>query len=91
MMIVVKHSQKVVVFNRHIISVHQKEKKFKCDACDKAFSQIGHLKSHIKTVHRGEKDYNCDDCGKAFPSSSNLNRHMKKVHHAALARSEERR
>ena len=50
--------------------------KFKCDVCDKIFSDSCSLKQH-KGIHTGDKSYRCDICDKVFDTSSNLKNHEK--------------
>ena len=51
------------------------QKKFKCETCDKAFSQSGDLVRHMRT-HSGVKPYACELCDKAFSQAGNLASHM---------------
>gem|GEM_PF-4834878 len=37
--------------NRHIKTVHEKQKPFKCEHCGRTFGQKEHLNKHIKVVH----------------------------------------
>ena len=37
---------------KHILSVHEKKKPFKCDTCDYCTSHRHALKRHIATVHK---------------------------------------
>jgi KRAB domain-containing zinc finger protein len=63
---------------RHTLTVHAKEKTYKCEQCDYATSDPYSLTGHKRT-HTGEKPYQCDQCDKAFTFSSNLKEH-KRIH-----------
>ena len=38
----------------HFAAVHEGKKPFKCDLCEKTYTQKSHLNTHIRAVH-GEK------------------------------------
>ncbi len=38
--------------DKHIETLHEKVKSYKCESCEKSFSQKGHLQRHLKTVSR---------------------------------------
>ena len=38
---------------RHITIVHEGQKNYKCEFCEKPFSTQGNLKIHIKRMHNG--------------------------------------
>ena len=52
---------------------------FKCDKCDKSFSQQFNLGRHLIT-HTGMKPFKCKYCGNGYNRRDNLNNHVKKIH-----------
>ena len=43
--------------NKHIASVHEEKKPFKCDICDAKFANKPNLNRHIAAIHNGKKPY----------------------------------
>ena len=62
---------------RHISSVHNKDKPYRCADCTKAFPTKQHLDDHRRT-HTGEKPYVCTwpGCPQAFALQSKLTAHL---------------
>ena len=54
----------------------QWKKSNKCNQCDYAFFQAGHLREHLK-MHSGKKLCGCNQCDYASSYASTLNRHLK--------------
>ncbi|XP_066435864.1 zinc finger protein 271-like [Eleutherodactylus coqui] len=49
-------------------------KQYKCDLCDRCFSDASNLRRH-KNIHTGLRPYVCDLCGSSFRQKSQLDRH----------------
>ena len=54
--------------------------KWKCDLCDKSFSESGYLKKHINTIHKGQKVHKCESCNKSFSYAHHLKTHIHTIH-----------
>ena len=44
-----------VNMNKHVASVHEGKKAFKCRICDKSFSEKGSVKRHVSRIHESKK------------------------------------
>ena len=52
-------SRPLSLLKEHMMYVHEgvkKDKKHKCDFCDKAYIQAKDLKEHVSTIHEGKND-----------------------------------
>ena len=65
----------------HMVSAHQKERKFKCQVagCDRAFHFKYDLTAHMRR-HNGDKPYKCDECGFRTTTANGLRTH--KISHS---------
>ena len=54
-----------VRLKKHVKAVHLKIKDWKCDVCNKSFSEKRKLKQHAM-LHTGERKYQCTVCGVGF-------------------------
>ena len=61
---------------RKHMKTHSGEKTNKCNQCDYASSQAGHLRTHLKT-HSGEKPNKCNQCNFAPSQAGHLRAHLK--------------
>ena len=55
---------------------HSGSKPFRCEVCQKEFSQTSALNLH-KKIHTGERNHGCNQCYKYFRTSAHLKRHLK--------------
>jgi hypothetical protein len=61
-------------------TLEQKNTKFICTFCNRAFLAKGSLKRHIKSVHEGKRPQKCNKCELRFVKMTDLNRHLESVH-----------
>ena len=64
--------------NIHIL--HEGHKDYKCEICEKSFTESKTLQNHIKIKHTGLLEHQCDICKKSYCTKGELNRHVKNVH-----------
>ena len=62
--------------NVNILKKNTVIKSHKCNQCDYASSNAGHLRAHLK-MHSGEKSNKCNQCDFASSQAGNLRRHLK--------------
>ncbi|OMJ84637.1 hypothetical protein SteCoe_14232 [Stentor coeruleus] len=61
---------------RHVEICHLKQKKHKCDYCNKYFVSQQNLREHV-FIHTGAKPYECSYCGEHFRQISQLSLHKR--------------
>ena len=64
--------------NRHVATVHEEKKQFKCDICNDDFKSKHVMKEHIEKIHKGKENekFKCDICNAKFGQKGNLKTHV---------------
>ena len=65
---------------KHVSTIHEKKKPFKCELCNKDFTQLAHMKGHVSSVHEGKKPFECNICNSTFSQKQHMRGHVKIVH-----------
>ena len=65
---------------RHIKSVHEENKPYRCSICDHNCSLKSSLKTHIESVHEEKTMHKCWICAYQCSKKSNLKRHVESLH-----------
>jgi KRAB domain-containing zinc finger protein len=65
---------------RHVLSVHEGKKPFKCNICDATFAKNSNMKNHFSAVHEGKKPFKCIICDATFSENRNMKNHFSEVH-----------
>ena len=66
--------------NRHIKSVDEEKKSFKCNICAAGFATKSKLNGHTRSVHEGKKPFQCNICDARFSKKTDMSRHIESVH-----------
>lgn len=66
--------------NKHILSVHEKQKLHQCERCNKRFSFRDGLLRHMNQVHGNERRFSCTICSQSFKQLTHLTKHVRCVH-----------
>ena len=86
-----KQSMKYSILKIHISSVHEGQKEFKCDMCEKCFATNHYLKEHQKlcvyhevkitlSSDSSKSQFLCSICSKIFARAEKLRTHIKENH-----------
>lgn len=77
------HTTSTINLMQHHMMLHiRNEKLFKCETCNKRFSNKKVLENH-KSIHKSSderKKFECKDCGKFLSSQTAVNNHVKWFH-----------
>ena len=69
----------------HIDGTHLGIRAFKCDQCDKSFSDMAKRRIHVQRVHGdGSRPWMCDLCGKSFKVKVSLQAHTYRAHRGKM-------
>lgn len=71
---------------KHMSTIHDQRRDFKCSYCDKRFAQSYTLKEHVAAKHTFEHGHKCSLCDKTFAHKTNCGRHLRTVHKEELVK-----
>ena len=57
-----------------------KDRKYKCNECEKAYKSPEELQEHVQTAHEKLKKFGCNICGKEYATNGGLATHIKTAH-----------
>jgi len=63
-------------FKRHIESVHEGKRPYKCEHCELRFEEKSKMKNHVMVVHDKQKSFNCGCCDSKFATKTYLKEHI---------------
>lgn len=66
--------------NKHLRSIHDRERRFQCMLCSRRFKRRDHLVKHVRSVHEKERKFGCDICGVRFAEKYNRDKHRESIH-----------
>lgn len=70
-------SKRMLHIRTHLVT-HSGQRLYRCELCNKAYSQKGTLKTHKEGVHlKGVSALGCHICGKTFHGRTRLYKHLK--------------
>ena len=61
-------------FSKEKVELHERENKYKCNNCNKAFALEKSLKRH-ENIHKDNSPYKCNTCSKVCSNNSDLMKH----------------
>ena len=68
------------MFTNHVTSVHDGEKPFRYEICNRKFATKGMMTDHVSSVHEVEKPFKCEVCKAKFTEKSKITDHVYTVH-----------
>ena len=67
----------------HFKTIHDGEKPFGCEVCEKRFSSKRNRNEHVAS-HSDERPFGCDYCPKDFKIKKKLDRHISAIHKSSI-------